>query len=42
MKAQLSGTSAATPQLESATPNTAQDKEVIDAELDELRSQLDK
>ncbi|MEL6441722.1 MAG: PspA/IM30 family protein [Cyanobacteria bacterium J06621_8] len=41
MKAQLTGNSAETPQLEAAEPQTASDK-VIDAELDELRSQLDK
>ena len=41
MKAQLSGTSAQTPQLEAAEPVKPQD-EAIDAELDELRSQLDK
>lgn len=41
MKAQLSGTSAATPQLGAAEPKTPQEA-VIDAELDELRSQLDK
>ncbi|MGB5633240.1 MAG: PspA/IM30 family protein [Waterburya sp.] len=41
MKAQLSGTSAATPKLEAADTSAPQDA-VIDAELDELRSQLDK
>ncbi|MEO1799752.1 MAG: PspA/IM30 family protein [Cyanobacteria bacterium J06629_2] len=41
MKAQLSGTSAETPKLEAAEPSSPQDS-VIDAELDELRSQLDK
>ncbi|MEL6580379.1 MAG: PspA/IM30 family protein [Cyanobacteria bacterium J06621_12] len=40
MKAQLSGTSE-TPKLEAAEPASPQDS-VIDAELDELRSQLDK
>lgn len=43
MKAQLSGTSAETPILESASPSTSTPQDaVIDAELDELRSQLDK
>ncbi|MEM7592422.1 MAG: PspA/IM30 family protein [Cyanobacteria bacterium P01_A01_bin.83] len=41
MKAQLSGNSAATPKLEAADTPAAKDA-VIDAELDELRSQLDK
>ena len=41
MKAQLSGTSAETPKLEAAESSAPQDA-VIDAELDELRSQLDK
>jgi phage shock protein A len=41
MKAQLSGTSIETPKLEAATTASPQDA-VIDAELDELRSQLDK
>ncbi|MEM7756731.1 MAG: PspA/IM30 family protein [Cyanobacteria bacterium P01_A01_bin.40] len=41
MKAQIAGTSAATPKLEAAEPAAPQDA-VIDAELDELRSQLDK
>lgn len=43
MKAQISGTSAATPALGSADASTSTPKDaVIDAELDELRSQLDK
>jgi len=43
MKAQLSGTSAETPILEAADTPAADPKDaVIDAELDELRSQLDK
>ena len=41
MKAQLSGTSAETPKLEPAEPASPKD-DVIDAELEELRSQLDK
>ncbi len=41
MKAQLSGTSVETPQLKPADTPAPQDA-VIDAELDELRSQLDK
>ena len=41
MKAQLSGTSAATPSLEAADTSAPKDA-IIDAELDELRSQLDK
>lgn len=41
MKAQLSGTSAETPKLESGGTSTPKDA-IIDAELDELRSQLDK
>lgn len=41
MKAQLSGTSAETPKLEPAAPANPQ-SDVIDAELEELRSQLDK
>jgi len=41
MKAQISGTSAATPKLESAESSAPKDA-VIDAELEELRSQLDK
>lgn len=41
MKAQLSGTSVETPKLEAADTPAPQDA-VIDAELDELRSQLDK
>lgn len=41
MKAQLSGTSAETPKLEAAETPSPKDS-VIDAELDELRSQLDK
>lgn len=41
MKAQLSGTSATTPKLESADTSSPKDS-IIDAELDELRSQLDK
>lgn len=41
MKAQLSGTSSETPKLEAAATASPQDA-VIDAELDELRSQLDK
>ena len=41
MKAQLSGTSAETPKLESAESSAPKDA-VIDAELEELRSQLDK
>ena len=42
MKAQLSGTSAETPKLEAAETTSNPQDEVIDAELDELRSQLDK
>ena len=42
MKAQLSGTSAQTPKLEAAEPTSKPQDAVIDAELDELRSQLDK
>jgi phage shock protein A len=43
MKAQLSGTSSQTPILTPAEQSTASPKDsVIDAELDELRSQLDK
>ncbi|BAZ43143.1 phage shock protein A, PspA [Chondrocystis sp. NIES-4102] len=43
MKAQLSGTSAQTPILEAADTSTKTPKDaVIDAELEELRSQLDK
>lgn len=42
MKAQLSGTSAETPKLEAAETTSAPQDAVIDAELDELRSQLDK
>lgn len=43
MKAQLSGTSTETPKLEAAdTSNSTRQDAVIDAELDELRSQLDK
>ena len=41
MKAQLSGTSAQTPQLEAAEPAKPQD-EAIDIELQQLRDQLDK
>ena len=41
MKAQLSGTSAETPKLEAADSSSPKDS-VIDAELEELRSQLDK
>ena len=41
MKAQLSGTSVETPKLEAAEPASSKD-DVIDAELEELRSQLDK
>ena len=41
MKAQIGGTSAETPKLEPAEPASPKDA-VIDAELDELRSQLDK
>lgn len=41
MKAQLSGTSAETPKLEAADTSRPKDA-IIDAELDELRSQLDK
>jgi phage shock protein A len=42
MKAQLSGTSAETPKLEAAETTSDPQDAVIDAELDELRSQLDK
>ncbi len=42
MKAQLSGTSAETPKLEAAETTSNPQDAVIDAELDELRSQLDK
>lgn len=42
MKAQLSGTSAQTPKLEAAETTSNPQDAVIDAELDELRSQLDK
>jgi phage shock protein A len=42
MKAQLSGTSVETPKLEAAAPSASPQDAVIDAELDELRSQLDK
>ena len=42
MKAQLSGTSAQTPKLEAAETTSDPQDAVIDAELDELRSQLDK
>ncbi len=42
MKAQLSGTSAETPKLEAAETTAKPQDAVIDAELDELRSQLDK
>ena len=42
MKAQLSGTSAETPKLEAAETTSEPKDAVIDAELDELRSQLDK
>ena len=42
MKAQLSGTSAETPRLEAAETTSEPQDAVIDAELDELRSQLDK
>ena len=42
MKAQLSGTSAETPKLEAAETTSEPQDAVIDAELDELRSQLDK
>ena len=42
MKAQLSGTSAETPKLEAAETTSSPQDAVIDAELDELRSQLDK
>ncbi|MDJ0592025.1 MAG: PspA/IM30 family protein [Pleurocapsa sp. MO_226.B13] len=42
MKAQLSGTSAETPKLEAADTTSPSRDAVIDAELDELRSQLDK
>lgn len=38
----LGGTSAETPKLEAAEPAAAPQDSVIDAELDELRSQLDK
>ena len=41
MKAQLSGTSAETPKLEAADASSAPKDAIIDAELDELRSQLD-
>ena len=41
MKAELTGTSAETPKLESAESSAPKDA-VIDAELEELRSQLDK
>ncbi|MEO1006791.1 MAG: PspA/IM30 family protein [Cyanobacteria bacterium J06638_38] len=41
MKAQITGNSATTPQIEPAEAAAPQDA-VIDAELDELRSQLDK
>ena len=42
MKAQLSGTSAETPKLEAADTSSTPKDAIIDAELDELRSQLDK
>ena len=42
MKAQISGTSAETPKLEAAETTSNPQDAVIDAELDELRSQLDK
>ena len=42
MKAQLPGTSAETPKLEAAETTSEPQDAVIDAELDELRSQLDK
>ena len=42
MKAQISGTSAQTPKLEAAETTSDPQDAVIDAELDELRSQLDK
>ena len=42
MKAQISGTSAETPKLEAAETTSDPQDAVIDAELDELRSQLDK
>ena len=42
MKAQLSGTSAETPKLEAGNNTSSSQDAVIDAELDELRSQLDK
>ena len=42
MKAQIPGTSAQTPKLEAAETTSDPQDAVIDAELDELRSQLDK